>query len=131
MANHLLQVLGVEKPILSAPMAAAAGPELVAAVYNSGGYGVIPLWTKPAAEVAAGIAESRDLTDQNFAINLNLSFSYKDQLEACIDHGVHAVSLFWGNDPKAIARAKAGGLVVLMRVGCAEEARSAADAVPM
>lgn len=109
-------------------MAGAAGPELVAEVCNSGGYGVIPLWTKSAKQVVAGIEELRALTDQNFSVNLNLSFPYNDQLEACIDQGVHGVSLFWGMEPKAIERAKAGGLVVLISVGCAAEAKIAADA---
>lgn len=78
--------------------------------------------------MVAGIEELRALTDQNFSVNLNLSFPYNDQLEACIDQGVHGVSLFWGMEPKAIERAKAGGLVVLISVGCAAEAKIAADA---
>ena len=54
---RLLEALGIEKPILSAPMAGAAGPALVAAVCNSGGYGVIPLWGKTKEQVATGIDE--------------------------------------------------------------------------
>ncbi|MBM1691156.1 NAD(P)H-dependent flavin oxidoreductase [Sulfitobacter geojensis] len=123
-----MDALETDKPILSAPMAGAAGPELVAAVCNAGGYGVIPLWGNSVDQVSAGIDELRALTDRNFAVNLNLSFPYKDQLEACIDKGVHGVSLFWGMEPSAIARAKAAGLVVLVSVGCADEARIAADA---
>jgi len=126
--TRLLEILQSEKPILSAPMAGAAGPELVAAVCNAGGYGVIPLWGKSKEQVAAGIDELRELTDRNFAVNLNLSFPYEDQLDMCIAKGVHGVSLFWGMEPSAIARAKAGGLTVLMSVGCAQEARTAADA---
>ncbi len=125
---RLLAPLNIEKPILSAPMAGAAGPELVAAVCNAGGYGVIPLWGKSKEQVATGIEELRELTDRNFAVNLNLSFPYKDQLEMCISKGVHGVSLFWGMEPSAIERAKSGGLTVLSSVGNADEARTAADA---
>lgn len=128
MTRRLLDILNVEKPLLSAPMAGAAGPELVAAVCNAGGYGVTPLWGRPKEQVHAGIDAVRALSDHNFAVNLNLSFPYKDQLEACIEKGVHGVSLFWGMEPAAIARAKAGGLVVLASVGTAQEARIAADA---
>ncbi len=96
---RLLDVLGTSKPILSAPMAGAAGPDLVAAVCNAGGYGVIPLWRRSADQVIAGINELRTLTDRNFAVNLNLSFPYDEQLEACIETGVHGVSLFWGMEP--------------------------------
>lgn len=128
LTKDLLEILGAQKPILSAPMAGAAGPKLIAGVCNAGGYGVTPLWTKSPTDVVSGIEDLRALTNQNFAVNLNLSFPYEDQLEACIDQGVHGVSLFWGMEPKAIERAKAGGLVVLVSVGCAAEAKVAADA---
>ncbi len=125
---RLLDILQVEKPILSAPMAGAAGPELVAAVCNAGGYGVIPLWHKSIDEASAAIDTLGSLTGGNFAVNLNLAFPYDDHLEMCIAKGVHGVSLFWGVAPAAIPRAKAGGLTVLMSVGNAQEARAAANA---
>lgn len=128
MTVRLLEVLQVEKPILSAPMAGAAGPELVAAVCNAGGYGVIPLWGRSKEQVSTGIDALRTLTDRNFAVNLNLSFPYEEQLDMCIAKGVHGVSLFWGMEPSAIARAKEGGLTVLASVGNAQEARTAVDA---
>lgn len=128
MPNQLLELLSIEKPVLSAPMGGAAGPALVAAVCNAGGYGVIPLWGKPVDQVISGIEDVEALTDRNFAVNLNLSFPYKDQLQACIDRKVHAVSLFWGMDPSAIAVARKGGLVVLASVGSVQEARMAEDA---
>ncbi|MBM1764758.1 nitronate monooxygenase [Sulfitobacter geojensis] len=123
-----MDILGASKLILSAPMAGATGPDLVAAVCNAGGYGVIPLWNRPAEHASAAIDELKALTDENFAVNLNLSFPYEKQLETCIEKGVHGVSLFWGMEATAIARAKAGGLVVQASVGSADEARIAADA---
>ena len=128
MTNPLFDLLNITTPILSAPMGGAAGPDLVAAVCNACGYGVIPLWGKPVAQVEAGIEAVRALTPRNFAVNLNLSFPFEDQLQACIDKKVHAVSLFWGMDSVAIARAKKGGLVVLASVGSVAEAKVAADA---
>lgn len=128
MKADLKSLLHVEKPILSAPMAGAAGPNLVAAVCNAGGYGVIPLWGRPVAQVRDGIEALRARTERPFAVNLNLGFDFEEALQACIDAKVHGVSLFWGMDPAAIARAKAGGLVVLASVGTAAEARQAAEA---
>ena len=125
MRAALLDCLGMEVPILSAPMGGAAGPDLVAAVCNAGGYGVVPLWGRPADQVAAGIDAVRARTGGNFAVNLNLSFPYEDQLRACIDKGVHGVSLFWGDASDAIATAKDGGLAVLVSVGDATQARQA------
>ena len=128
MKTELCRLLNIEKPIVSAPMGGATGPELVAAVSNAGGFGVIPLWGKPVEHVRKGIAQVRTLTSRNFAVNLNLSFPYQDQLKACIDEQVFAVSLFWGMEPSAIEAAKTGGLIVMASVGTAEEAKIAADA---
>ncbi|MBD3663033.1 NAD(P)H-dependent flavin oxidoreductase [Sulfitobacter aestuariivivens] len=125
MTSDLRRILDIEKPILSAPMGGAAGPDLVAAVCNAGGYGVIPLWGKSAADVAQGIAQVRAITDRPFAVNLNLSFPFGDQLQTCIDHKIHAVSLFWGMDSDAISTAKSAGLVVLSSVGSVTEAKAA------
>lgn len=128
MRKDIFAVLGLELPILSAPIGGAAGPELVAAVCNAGGYGVIPLWGIPAEQVVSGIKHVQARTQRDFAVSLNLSFPHDEQLQACIDTGVHAVSLFWGTKPSVIARAKKGGLTVLVSVGDVEEARIAEDA---
>ena len=128
MKNKLCNILNIEKPIISAPMGGAAGPDLVAAVSNAGGFGAIPLWTQSFEQVREGIAQVRALTDRNFAVNLNLGFPYEDSLQACIQERVFAVSLFWGNEPSAIEAAKEGGLVVFASVGTALEAKLAADA---
>jgi len=37
---HLCDVLGIERPVLLAPMAKVAGGELAAAVSNAGGLGI-------------------------------------------------------------------------------------------
>lgn len=128
MKTELSRLLHIERPIISAPMGGAAGPDLVAAVSNAGGFGIIPLWGKPVDQVREGIAQVRALTSRNFAVNLNLSFPYQEQLKACIDEKVFAVSLFWGMEPSAIETAKSAGLIVMATVGTAEEAKVAADA---
>ena len=128
MPNIILELLNIEKPILSAPMGGAVGPDFVAAVCNAGAYGVIPLWGGTAEQTVVGIEQLRALTQRNFSVNLNLSFPYEDKLQACIDTQVHAVSLFWGMEPSAIETAKRGGLVVLSTVGSVDEARQAESA---
>lgn len=124
----LRDILGIEIPILSAPLGGATGPELVAAVSNVGGYGVIPLWGDPTDKIRDGIRRTRELTGRNFAVNLNMSLDYRDALRTCIEEQVHAVSFFWGIDAMAIETAKAAGLVVMSSVGSAAEARRAQDA---
>src|SRR5208282_1924632 len=70
-ANKLLQRLGIEHPILLAPMAGAGGtPELAAAVSNAGGLGAWGgAYAKP-EEIAGAIRRIRQLTQRPFNINL-------------------------------------------------------------
>ena len=67
----LLQRIGIEHPILLAPMAGSGGtPELAAAVSNAGGLGTWGgAYAKP-EEIAAAIRRIRSLTDRPFNINL-------------------------------------------------------------
>ena len=70
-ANKLLQRLGIEHPILLAPMAGAGGtPELAAAVSNAGGLGAWGgAYAKP-EEIAGAIRRIRQLLQRPFSINL-------------------------------------------------------------
>jgi nitronate monooxygenase len=71
MATHaLLRRLGIEHPILLAPMAGSGTPELAAAVSNAGGLGAWGgAYAKP-DEIAAAIRRIRQLTPRAFNINL-------------------------------------------------------------
>ena len=70
-AHPFLQHLGIEHPILLAPMAGAGGtPELAAAVANAGGLGAWGgAYAKP-DDIAATIRRIRQLTQRPFNINL-------------------------------------------------------------
>ena len=70
-SHSFLQRLGIENPILLAPMAGSGGtPELAAAVSNAGGLGAWGgAYAKP-DEIAAAIRRMRQLTKRPFNINL-------------------------------------------------------------
>ena len=126
--SDICSTLGIKIPIISAPLGGATGPAMTAAVSEAGGFGTIPLWRGGADIVREGIGQVRALTKRNFAVNLNMSFPHEEELQACIDLEIFAVSLFWGVKPAVIETAKRGGLVVLSTVGNAKEAKSAEDA---
>jgi nitronate monooxygenase len=69
--NAFVRRLGIEHPILLAPMAGSGGtPELAAAVSNAGGLGAWGgAYAKP-DEIAAAIRRIRQLTSRPFNINL-------------------------------------------------------------
>ncbi len=68
----LCERLGIDLPIISAGMGPIAGPELVAAVSNAGGLGVLGCTSMSAAEVRTVIRRTRELTDKPFGVDLIL-----------------------------------------------------------
>jgi NAD(P)H-dependent flavin oxidoreductase YrpB (nitropropane dioxygenase family) len=124
----LCDLLGIDAPIVQAPVGSAASPELVAAVANAGGLGMLALTWTPPDRAGGRIRRIRELTDGAFGVNLVLDFPVDDQLAAVLGDGVRIVSTFWG-DPTAAGRAihAAGGLH-LHTVGSVREARQAVDA---
>jgi nitronate monooxygenase len=81
--SALLQRLGIEHPILLAPMAGSGGtPELAAAVSNAGGLGAWGGAYVTPEEIAVTIRRMRALTERPFSINL---FAGGCQTEHSID----------------------------------------------
>lgn len=64
--------LGIELPIISAGMGPIAGPDLVAAVSNAGGLGVLGCTSMSGDEVRRVIRRTRELTDRPFGVDLIL-----------------------------------------------------------
>jgi nitronate monooxygenase len=62
--------LGIEHPIIQAPMAGPGSPELAAAVSNAGGLGSIAAAYLSPEQIAAQVAAVRGMTDRPFAVNL-------------------------------------------------------------
>ena len=127
MKTALCRRLGVELPIIQAPMGGAAGPALAAAVSNAGGLGMLALFRAGIDTVRRQVRQTRALTDRPFGVNLILAFPQEERLAACLEEGVEIVSSFWGDPAAFAARARAGGATtVLHTVSSAEEARRAA-----
>ncbi|MGF6723137.1 nitronate monooxygenase [Paraburkholderia sp. GAS41] len=66
----LLRVLGIEKPIIQAPMAGVSTPALAAAVSNAGGLGSLGVGAMNAAAARNVIEQTRALTSKPFNINV-------------------------------------------------------------
>jgi nitronate monooxygenase len=108
-------------------MGGAGGPALAAAVSNAGGLGTLALWRADEQTLRRQIRETRALTAKPFAVNLNLEFPQQERLDICLQEGVPAISFFWRDPAALVARAKAGGAIVLHTVGTAAEARHAVE----
>jgi nitronate monooxygenase len=113
------ELLGIEQPIVLAPMVAI--PQLAAAVSNAGALGMVTLtWSD---DVGAVVRETAALTTRPFGGNFVLTEDRRRPLDQALEAGLRIVSFLLG-DPASYVQAvhDAGGLV-LLTVGSAEEAR--------
>jgi nitronate monooxygenase len=115
----LCELLGIEHPIVQAPMAAV--PELAAAVSNAGGLGLVTLtWSDPVADV---VRQTAALTDRPFGGNLVLASDQHRRLDEALEAGLRIVSFFFGDPASYVEPVHDAGGLVLATVSSAEEAR--------
>jgi nitronate monooxygenase len=120
--------LGIEAPIVQAPIGGISTPELAAAVSNAGGLGMIGLAGLPLHRVEARVRATRELTGRPFGANVILATSPAEAVGVALDAGVKILSLFWGDPAPFVGRAHEAGALVLTTVGSAREAREAVAA---
>jgi nitronate monooxygenase len=70
--TSLVELLGIELPLLQAPMSGVVTPPLVAAVSNAGGLGLLPGVMVPPDQLRQQIRAIRTLTSRPFGVNLLL-----------------------------------------------------------
>ena len=66
----MVEALGLELPIIQAPMAGVSTPALAAAVSNAGGLGSLGMGASTVAQARQAIAETRALTNRAFNVNV-------------------------------------------------------------
>src|SRR5262245_15652644 len=129
MRTDFCDLLGIEYPIVAAPMGPDLPcPELVAAVSNAGGLGILQAQFCPPLLFREEIRRVRALTARPFGVNLLLHFPVEDQVAICLDERVPVLSFFWGDAAPYIGRAHAAGVKVVHEVGTAADARRSAAA---
>ncbi|TVR84348.1 MAG: 2-nitropropane dioxygenase [Rhodospirillales bacterium] len=107
--------LGTRYAILGGAMSWVSERNLVAAISNAGGFGVLACGSLDADRLAAEIAATEDLTERPFGVNLITLHPDLDRLIAvCLEHSVGHVVLAGGLPPShAIKRLKDNGARVL------------------
>lgn len=126
--TQLCRDLGIQYPLFSAPMGPSAGPELVSAVSNAGGCGVLGAAMLPPAYIRQCIRAVRGLTNKPFGVNVILALLRGGEIEACLEEQVPFLMLFWGDPKPYVQEAHRRGTRVFVQVGSVEEARAAAEA---
>ncbi len=111
--NRITRSLGVEIPIVQAPMGWIARAQLASAVSNAGGMGIIETSSGELDAIRGEIAKMRDLTDKPFGVNVAQAFVRDPGIvDFIIDQGVRFVSTSAGNPMQYTAQLKEAGLIV-------------------
>ena len=74
MKTRITELLGIEHPIILSGMSWISVPEMVAAVSNAGGLGLLATGALNAKETRASVRRIRELTDKPFGGNASLLF---------------------------------------------------------
>jgi enoyl-[acyl-carrier protein] reductase II len=109
------EFLGCRYAIMGGAMSWVSEHNLVAAISNAGGFGVIACGSLTPELLAKEIAATNALTEKPFGVNLITMHPQLDELiDTCIDHGVGHVVLAGGVPPSgAIRRIRNGGAKVI------------------
>lgn len=130
----LCDLLGIRYPIIQGGMAWVATAELVAAVSEAGGLGVLGGGNAPPDYVRDEVRKTKALTRNPFGVNIPLFSPFvNDIVQICIDEGVPVVMTGAGSPSAIVPRLKAAGIKVIPVVGsvalAVRLARDGVDAV--
>jgi enoyl-[acyl-carrier protein] reductase II len=111
--NRITQMLGVEIPIVQAPMGWIARAQLASAVSNAGGLGIIETSSGRLDEVREEVKKMRTLTSKPFGVNIAQAFVRDpDIVSFVVDQGVKFVTTSAGDPNRYCSALKEAGLTV-------------------
>ncbi len=123
-----LKHLELKIPIFQAPIGSIASPELAAATSNAGGLGHLACTWRTPEQLRQLFTKMNGLTHRPWGANFVLDFPIEERLSLALEHGVRAISFFWGDGGRYVPAIHATGAVAIQVIGSIEEARLAADA---
>jgi enoyl-[acyl-carrier protein] reductase II len=111
--TRVTELLGVQYPIVQAPMGWIARSQLASAVSNAGGLGIIETSSGDLDAVRVEIQRMAELTDKPFGVNIAQLFVRDPAIvDFVVDQGVRFVTTSAGDPRKYTAQLKAAGLTV-------------------
>ncbi len=126
--NRITDLLGVDYPIVQAPMGWIARSKLASAVSNAGGMGIIETSSGELDAIKGEIQKMRELTKKPFGVNVALAFVRDPGIvNFIIDQGVKFVTTSAGDPQKIVGPLKAAGLTVFHVVPSLKAAQRAVD----
>ncbi len=111
--NRVTRMLGVEIPVVQAPMGWIARSQLASAVSNAGGLGIIETSSGELDAIREEIKKMRTLTDKPFGVNIAQAFVRDPSIaQFVIDQGVKFVTTSAGSPERYTEQLKSAGLTV-------------------
>ncbi|MGC7295754.1 NAD(P)H-dependent flavin oxidoreductase [Mycobacteroides abscessus] len=127
--NRVTELLGIERPIVQAPMGWIARSQLASAVCNAGGLGIIETSSGELDAIKDEIRAMRELTDKPFGVNIAQAFVRDPSIaQFVVDQGVTFVTTSAGDPNKYTRILKDNGLTVFHVVPTLAAALKAVDA---
>lgn len=129
--TRITELLGIEYPIVQGGMMWVGRAELVAAVSNAGGLGILTALTQPSPDdLRREIDRCRAMTDKPFGVNLTILPSvnpppYAEYRKAIIDSGITIVETAGHNPQEHVEDFKANGIKVVHKCTAVRHALSA------
>jgi NAD(P)H-dependent flavin oxidoreductase YrpB (nitropropane dioxygenase family) len=121
--TRITELLGIQYPIIQAPMSPISVPRLAAAVSNAGGLGILNAGHFTPGEIRQDIRYVRELTDKPFGVNLTAGTpGYERLAEAMIDERVAVIVHGRGNPQWLIETARGHGIIIMAQIGAVKHA---------
>src|ERR1700719_1597906 len=120
-------LLGIDVPIFQAGLPSYTTPQLVAAVSNAGGLGIIGGLGRTPDELRSEIRQVRELTSRPFGVNHVLCQLDPAAFQVTLAQRVPVLSLAWGRSEDLTYQAHEAGMKVIHMVSTPEEAGLAAS----
>ncbi|MDP2919332.1 MAG: nitronate monooxygenase [Dehalococcoidia bacterium] len=125
----ICDLLGIRYPVIQGGMAHIATAELVSAVSNAGGLGIIGCGYYQAEWVRRQIRLTKQKTTLPFGINVPLTSPYvKDVIEVILEEGVPIITTGTASPKPYMARFKAAGMKVIPVIGNVSAAKHVEEA---
>ena len=127
--TRVTELLGVDYPIVQAPMGWIARSQLASAVSNAGALGIIETSSGELDAVRVEIAKMRELTDKPFGVNVAQMFVRDPSIvDFVVEQGVRFVTTSAGDPRQYTSTLKAAGLTVFHVVPTLSAALKAVEA---
>jgi len=129
--TRITELFGIKYPIIAGGMHLLSRAELVAAVSNAGGLGILASTTfQTKEELREEIRKTKSLTDKPFGVNLNLfpmmrQRSVEEDIDVFIDEDVEIVESSGASPEPYVPRLKEAGVKIIHKVPAVRFARKA------